>query len=206
MNILLRFCYFILNLLLMIMKRLQDSVTRVIFGKDPKVTKATFAQLIDTDMSGKEVPMSNYLGSVVLVTNVASEWALTKQNYTEFSALADELGPKGLKILAFPCNQFGGQEPGTHEEILKFVEKFDCRDKLTFFEKGHVNGKETREVFGFLKKALPNSDETKDIRWNFAKFLIDHTGQPFKRYSPKHSPFEMKKDIEELLEKLEKSS
>jgi glutathione peroxidase len=61
-------------------------------------------------------------------------------------------------------------------------------------------------VFGFLKKALPNSDETKDIRWNFAKFLIDHTGQPFKRYSPKHSPFEMKKDIEELLEKLEKSS
>jgi hypothetical protein len=57
----------------MIMKRLQDSVTRVIFGKDPKVTKATFAQLIDTDMSGKEVPMSNYLGSVVLVTNVASE-------------------------------------------------------------------------------------------------------------------------------------
>ena len=131
---------------------------------------------------------------------------MTKQNYTELSALADELGPKGLKILAFPCNQFGRQEPGTHEEILKFVEKFDCRDKLTFFEKGHVNGSDTREVFGFLKKALPSSDGTTDIRWNFAKFLIDHTGQPYKRYSPKQSPFEMKTDIEELLEKLEKSS
>jgi len=57
----------------MIMKRLQDSITRVVFGKDPKVTKAAFAQLIDRDMAGKEVPMSDFLGSVVLVTNVASE-------------------------------------------------------------------------------------------------------------------------------------
>lgn len=118
----------------------------------------------------------------------------------------DELGPRGLKVLAFPCNQFAKQEPKSHDEILKFVEKFGCREKLTFFEKGHVNGAKTREVFGFLKNALPSSDGTKDIRWNFAKFLVDHNGQPFKRYGPKTSPFAIKDDIEELLQKKEKSS
>jgi glutathione peroxidase len=86
------------------------------------------------------------------------------------------------------------------------VEKFNCRDKLTFFEKAHVNGKKTREVFGYLKAALPADDGSKDIRWNFAKFLIDHTGQPIKRFGPQDSPLSMKADIEELLEKLEKSS
>lgn len=205
-NILLRILYCILDLILMIMKRLQDGLTKVIFGKEKKVLKASFMELIDKDMSGKEVPMSNFKGSVLIVTNVASQWGLTKENYTQLSALADELGPKGLKILAFPCNQFGGQEPDTHEQILKFVEKFDCRDKLTFFEKAHVNGKNTREVFGFLKAALPSDDGTTDIRWNFAKFLIDHTGQPIKRYGSKDSPFSMKDDIEKLLEKLEKST
>lgn len=86
------------------------------------------------------------------------------------------------------------------------MEKFDCREKLTFFEKAHVNGAQTREVFGFLKNALPSSDGTTAIRWNFAKFLVDHTGQPYKRYSPQTSPFEMKDDISALLEKMEKSS
>jgi len=206
MNTIRRILYYTLSLILMIMKRLQDCLTRAIFGKERKVLKGSFLELIDRDMDGKEVAMSNFTGSVLVVTNVASNWGLTKQNYKEFGALADELGTKGLKILAFPCNQFGAQEPGTHEDILKFVEKFNCRDKLTFFEKAHVNGKKTREVFGFLKAALPADDGSKDIRWNFAKFLIDHTGQPIKRFGPQDSPLSMKADIEELLEKLEKSS
>lgn len=65
---------------------------------------------------------------------------MTTQNYTEFSSIIDEYGPRGLKVLAFPCNQFGNQEPGSHEDILKFVEPFGVRDKMTFFEKAHVNG------------------------------------------------------------------
>ena len=121
-------------------KKVQDAGTRAMFGKDPKVLKQHFYELVDKDMSFKEVPMSNFKGSVLLVTNVASQWGLTKQNYTEFSALADELGPRGLKILAFPCNQFGAQEPGNHEEILNFVDQFGCREKLTWFKKGQVNG------------------------------------------------------------------
>jgi len=128
---------------------------------------------------------------------------LTKQNYTEFSKIADEYSDRGLKILAFPCNQFGGQEPGTHEEILSFVDKFEVRDKLTWFEKGDVNGARTREVWSFLKRELPNSDGTVDIRWNFAKFLVDHEGKAYKRFSPQASPFTMKEDIEELLKKAE---
>lgn len=117
----------------------------------------------------------------------------------------DEYGKRGLKVLAFPCNQFGGQEPGTAEEILKFVKKFDCHDKLTFFEKGDVNGAGTREVFSFLKREIKSEDGTSDIRWNFAKFLIDHKGAPYKRYGPKTSPFAMKDDIEELLKRKEAS-
>ena len=144
MNILSQVLQFILgfigNMLKSFVKKVQDAGTRAMFGKDPKVLKQHFYELVDKDMSFKEVPMSNFKGSVLLVTNVASQWGLTKQNYTEFSALADELGPRGLKILAFPCNQFGAQEPGNHEEILNFVDQFECRDKLTWFKKGQVNG------------------------------------------------------------------
>jgi glutathione peroxidase len=210
MNIILRIILFLPNLFFAMMKSftksLQDLGTKVVFGKEPKVTKTNFYDLVDKDMAGKVVPMSNFKGSVLLVTNVASFWGLTKQNYTELNALMDELGPRGLKVLAFPCNQFAKQEPKSHDEILKFVEKFGCREKLTFFKKGHVNGSKTREIFGFLKNALPSSDGTKDIRWNFAKFLVDHNGQPFKRYGSKTSPFTFKDDIEELLQKKEKSS
>jgi len=126
---------------------------------------------------------------------------LTKQNYTEFSQIADEYSDRGLKILAFPCNQFGGQEPGTHEEILSFVDRFDVREKLIWFEKGDVNGGNSREVFSFLKRELPNSDGTVDVRWNFAKFLVDHEGKQYKRFGPQCSPFAMKEDIEKLLKK-----
>ena len=93
---------------------------------------------------------------------------------------------------------------GTHEEILEFVEKnFGAKDKFTWFEKGHVNGKDTREVYSFLKEKLPSEDGTKDIRWNFAKFLVDHEGMPFKRYSPKTNPEDMAVDVEALLAKKE---
>jgi glutathione peroxidase-family protein len=83
--------------------------------------------------------------------------------------LYDEFHPRGLEILAFPCNQFGGQEPGTHDEILQFVRRFDEQmdQKLHFFEKADVNGPNSREVFTFLKSALPSDDGSANIRWNF---------------------------------------
>ena len=93
---------------------------------------------------------------------------------------------------------------GTPAEILSFVEdKFQAKDKFTWFEKGHVNGKDTREVYSFLKQNLPSDDGTTDIRWNFAKFLVDSEGNPYKRYGPKTNPNDMVDDIETLLKKKE---
>ena len=128
-----------------------------------------FYDIIDKTIDGQEVKMSDFKGSVLLFVNVASKWGLTKLNYTQLPQLADELGPQGLKILAFPCNQFGGQEPGSAQEILDFVKKFDANmaDKLIFFEKGDVNGDKARDVYKYLTTALPNEDGTIDISWNF---------------------------------------
>ena len=78
-----------------------------------------------------------------------------------------------MKILAFPCNQFGAQEPGTNEEILKFVQRYDTdmAEKLTFFDKADVNGANAREVYSYVKPLAPNSDGSLDIRWNFGMLL-----------------------------------
>lgn len=131
---------------------------------------------------------------------------MTEQNYTELSQLVEKFGDRGLKVLTFPCNQFGGQEPGTHEEILNFVDKFNARDKFTWFVKGDVNGKNAREVYSFLKRELPSDDGTADVRWNFAKFLVDNEGKPYKRFGPKTNPLKIVDDIEILLKKKEESS
>lgn len=120
-----------------------------------------------------------------------------------------------MKVLTFPCNQFGAQEPGTNEEILSFVEDgFKASKKFIWFEKGDVNDDNTRPAFSFLKKELPQDGtnnpvinfgksltglETEDVSWNFAKFLVDHEGKPYKRYAPTESPFSMKEDIQKLL-------
>jgi len=187
-------------------RKLQDTSTRLLFGNDAGTEKDAFYDLVDRDMDGNKVKMDKFEGDVLCVVNVASKWGLTKANYVQFSKLFDEYDSRGFKILAFPCNQFGGQEPGTHEEILEFVEsKFGAKDKFTWFEKGSVNGKDTREVYSFLKEKLRSAegDGTKDIRWNFAKFLVDHEGTPFKRYGPKTNPEDIATDIEELLKKKE---
>lgn len=187
--------------------KLQDTGTNLLFGKESGTDKSKFYDLVDRDMDGNDVKMDKFKGNVLCIVNVASKWGLTKSNYVQFSKLYDEYNARGLKILAFPCNQFGGQEPGTNAEILEFVEsKFGAKDKFTWFEKGHVNGKDTREVYSFLKQKLPAEDETTDIRWNFAKFLVDADGTAFKRFGPKTNPEDMVADIEELLKKKEASA
>jgi glutathione peroxidase len=158
-----------------------------------------FYDVTDKLIDGTEVSMSKFKGDVVLVTNVASKCGLTKINYEQLPALADEYGSKGFKVLAFPCNQFGSQEPGSPQDILDFVKKFDkdMDSKVTFFEKGDVNGGSAREAFAVLKKEVGGSD----VDWNFGKFLVDHEGNVVKQYSAKTSPVDIKKDIEDLLAK-----
>lgn len=104
-------------------------------------------------------------------------------------------------MLAFPCNQFLGQEPGSASEIQAFVEKLTKggRDRLVLFEKRDVNGANARPVFTYLKTELPFSDGTTNVLWNFGKFIVDHNGVPIKRFGSKEEPFAMKETIEELL-------
>jgi len=108
-------------------------------------------------------------------------------------------------VLAFPCNQFANEEPGSHGEILEFSRRYDpdMSSKLHFFEKGDVNGPNEREVYKFLKLALPARDGSKDISWNFEKFLIDHSGKPFMRYASNVTPMDLEMDINDLLNKKE---
>lgn len=109
----------------------------------------------------------------------------------------DELESKGLRILAFPCNQFGSQEPGTSEEIEQFARgKYNATFDL--FGKINVNGNNADPLWKYLKHKQGGTLGD-FIKWNFTKFIVDKEGRPVKRYSPKTSPFAMKKDLETYL-------
>lgn len=158
-----------------------------------KETIYSFAAL---SLSGKEVQMSSYSGRVVLVVNTASNCGLTPQ-YTGLEKLYEEYKDRGLVVIGFPCNQFGGQEPGSEKEI---AEGCLINYGVTFpmFSKIEVNGANTHPLFVFLKKKLRGVFVSK-VKWNFTKFLIDRNGVPYKRYSPITQPDKLRKDIEKLL-------
>ena len=108
-------------------------------------------------------------------------------------------GPKGLEILAFPCNNFGSQEPGTNEEIKKFAEERGATYPL-FAKLECDNGNITHPLYKYLKESLPNGILGGGLKWNFAKFLCDKDGIPVQRYLPVTSPKAIIPDIEKLLE------
>lgn len=154
-------------------------------------------ELKDYDMQGHEVPIDRYKGKVLLVVNVSSNCGLTPSNYPALVELDEKYRDQGLEILAFPCNQFALQEPGSHDEIMAFVKKFNA--KFSFFEKNDVNGAHARPVFTYLKAKLPTSSFGSFVKWNFTKFLVDRNGQPFKRFSPYDLPTSFENDIKLLL-------
>ena len=106
----------------------------------------------------------------------------------------------GASSLCLTCRSLSLSQ-GTHEEILEFAKKYGADEKFVWFEKGDVNGSKTREVYSFLKPILPNPDETTDITWNFATFLVDHEGKPVRRFLPTKKVYELlKPKIEGLVE------
>jgi len=121
---------------------------------------------------------------------------LTPVHYEQLQQLYAKYAEKGLEILAFPCNQFGKQEPGTNEEIKAFVAKKGATFKL--FDKVDVNGKNTHPLFLFLRKELKGTLGS-SIKWNFTKFLCDRSGKPVKRYGPPTKPLSFEQDIAGLL-------
>ncbi|CAH0479852.1 unnamed protein product [Peronospora belbahrii] len=169
---------------------------REAFNVEDMAKIKSFYDLKDFDMDGKEVSMAKYKGKVVLAVNVSSKCGLTPTNYPELQQLYGKYRDEGLEVLAFPCNQFAGQEPGTHEEIMEFVKQYNVT--FPFFEKHDVNGATARPVFTYLKTKLPGSFGD-FVKWNFTKFLVDRNGQPFKRYAPKDTPLSFEEDIKTLL-------
>ncbi|CAN4077740.1 unnamed protein product [Withania somnifera] len=146
---------------------------------------------------GKDVDLSIYKGKVLIIVNVASQCGLTNSNYTDMTELYSKYKDKGLEILAFPCNQFAGQEPGSIEEIEQMVcTRFKA--EYPIFDKVDVNGENAAPLYKFLKSSK-GGFLGEGIKWNFSKFLIDKEGQVVDRYSPTTSPASMEKDIKKLL-------
>jgi glutathione peroxidase len=148
-------------------------------------------------LNGTKEQSLDYVDKVLLVVNVASECGFTSQ-YKDLQTLYEEFHSRGLEILGFPCNQFGGQEPGTPQQIEEF-----CSTKfgITFpiFQKIDVNGPHTHPLFVYLKTAAPGLLGTEAIKWNFTKFLIGRDGLLVKRYASASSPASISADIQKLL-------
>ncbi|KAK4796093.1 hypothetical protein SAY86_028419 [Trapa natans] len=155
-------------------------------------------ELTVKDASGKYVSLDIYKGKVLLIVNVASKCGMTNSNYTELNYLYKRYKGQGLEILAFPCNQFGDEEPGTNADITDYVcTRF--KSEFLIFGKIEVNGQNADPLYAFLKSGKWGIFGD-DIQWNFVKFLVDKNGTIVHRYYPTTSPLTIERDIMELLE------
>lgn len=149
--------------------------------------------------AGNIVDLSQYQGKVLLIVNSASQCSFTPQ-YQELEQLHQQYHDKGLEILAFPCNQFGGQEPGSNQDISQFCQ---LNFGVTFgvMAKIQVNGPEAEPLFEYLKDQARGVLKTRAIKWNFTKFLVNKDGVVVKRYAPRTKPSQFVQAIEEELAK-----
>ncbi len=149
-----------------------------------------------TTVSGEQQSLAEYKGKVILIVNTASKCGFTSQ-YQELQQLYEAYGKDNFTVLAFPCNQFLGQEPGNNEEILNFCQ---LNFGVTFpvFAKIDVKGPNADPLFTYLTAKAPGLLGS-SIKWNFTKFLIDGQGNVYDRYAPTTSPSKLTGDIEKLL-------
>ena len=152
-------------------------------------------ELKDIDLN--PVHLNQYIGKTLLIVNVASKCGYTPQ-YADLQSLYNEYNHRGLEILAFPCNQFGNQEPGTRQDIKSFC---DLNFNVTFkiFDKVDVNGSNASPVFDFLKKQSPGIMGSEAIKWNFTKFVIDKSGKNVKRFAPKDGKTKIESYLRDIL-------
>lgn len=149
------------------------------------------------DINGEKQSLKKYAGKTLLIVNVASKCGFTSQ-YTELEQVYKEYKDSGLEILAFPCNQFGAQEPGDAEEIKSFC-SLTYPVSFPLMAKVDVNGDDAAPVFNYLKESLPGLLGSKAVKWNFTKFLVDKNGKPVERYAPTDKPLSIAKDIKKIL-------
>lgn len=163
--------------------------------EDKWKTAQTIYEFELDDIDGNSVSMEKYRGHVCLIVNVASQWGFTDKNYRQLVKLHDQYAAsKGLRILAFPCNQFGGQEPGSNADIKShIVSKYGVQ--FDMFAKIETNGDHAHPFYKFLKNKQKGTLGNR-IKWNFTKFLINKDGVPVRRYSPTTEPNSIVKDME----------
>ena len=160
-------------------------------------TPQTIADFTARLPNGEDVSLADKLGKVLLVVNTASKCGFTPQ-YDGLESLWREYGSRGFEVLAFPCNQFGGQEPGSADEIDSFC-KVNFGVSFPLFAKIDVNGDDATPLYQWLKSEAPGVVGTKGIKWNFTKFLIGRDGKVVRRYGSMDKPASIARDIEALL-------
>jgi glutathione peroxidase len=147
-------------------------------------------------LAGQPATLADHAGKTLLIVNVASKCGLTPQ-YTALEQLHERYAERGFEVLGFPCNQFGGQEPGTADEIQEFC-SLNYGVSFPLFEKIDVNGAGRHPLYAELTKTADAEGHDGDIRWNFEKFLVSPDGEVVARYSPVTTPDDptIVKDIE----------
>jgi len=157
----------------------------------------TLTEIPVRQADGSETDLSPWAGQVLLIVNTASKCGFTPQ-YAGLEELYRKYRDRGFTVLAFPCNQFGAQEPGDAAEIANFCSlSYDVTFPL--FAKIDVNGDDAAPLYRHLKAEAPGLLGTQGIKWNFTKFLIDRAGEVVDRYAPTTTPADIAKDIEKLL-------
>ncbi|MFM5906274.1 MAG: glutathione peroxidase [Novosphingobium sp.] len=157
----------------------------------------TIADFTALTPKGEPISLADKLGKVLLIVNTASKCGFTPQ-YDGLEALWRKYGERGFEVIAFPCNQFGGQEPGSADEIDQFC-KVNFGLSFPLMGKVDVNGPGEIPLYHWLKDEVPGLFGTKKIKWNFTKFLIGRDGKVVRRYAPTAKPGAIAKDIEALL-------
>lgn len=153
---------------------------------DGNQTTGSLYDIPVTTIDGRETTLADWAGHVLLIVNVASECGLTEQ-YEALQALQDEFAMRGFFVLGFPCNQFGGQEPGTEEQIQEF-----CRSnfgvEFPMFAMIDVNGEDAHPLYQRLTQVADADGEAGDVAWNFEKFVVDDSGEIVGRFRPRTEP------------------
>ena len=146
---------------------------------------------------GENVSLSDYQGQVLLIVNTASKCGFTPQ-YEGLNELHEKYHGQNFSVLGFPCNQFGGQEPGSNEEIQNFC-SLNFQTSFPVFGKIDVNGEEADPLYTYLTEVQPGILGTTKIKWNFTKFLINKNGEVIKRFASSTKPKDISSSIEALL-------
>jgi glutathione peroxidase len=175
-------------------------ILATIWQQQPPLSEKTMPQLSDfqaQSIDGNTISLADLQGRVLLIVNTASACGFTPQ-FTGLEALHQSHGSKGLTVMGFPCNQFGGQDPGSNEEIGAFCQK-NYGVSFPMMAKVNVNGADAHPLFQWLKAQAPGILGSEGIKWNFTKFLIGKDGQVLARYAPTDTPAKITKDIETAL-------